>query len=87
MKPEQIFQQLKDLAEKLDIKVSEQSFASASIPVKSGYCKVRGQHRFIIDKKLTFYKKNKILATFLSRYPMEEIYVVPKIREFLESHK
>lgn len=87
MKPEQIFQQLKELAEKLDIIVSEQNFASASIPVKSGYCKVKGQQRFIMDKHLTLYKKNKILATFLSRYSIEDIYVVPKIREFLEGHK
>jgi hypothetical protein len=87
MKPEQIFQHLKELAEKLDIRVSEQSFATASIPVKSGYCRVRGQQHFIIDKHLTLHKKNKILATFLSRLTIENIYVVPKVREFLESYK
>jgi hypothetical protein len=87
MKPEQIFQQLKELAEKFDITVSEQSFASASVPVKSGYCKVKGRQRFILDKQLTVHKKNKILATFLNRYSFEDIYVVPKVREFLESHK
>lgn len=87
MKPEQIFQHLKELAEKLDIMVSEQSFATASIPVKSGYCRVRGQQRFIIDKHLTLHKKNAILAKFLSRFAIENIYVLPKVREFLESHK
>lgn len=87
MKPEQIFQHLHELAEKLDIKISEQNFSAAGIPVKSGYCKVKGQQRFILDKHLPLYKKNRILAAFLSRYPIEDMYVVPKIREFLESNK
>jgi hypothetical protein len=87
MKPEQIFLHLTELAEKLDISVSEQSFTSANIPVKSGYCKVKGQQRFIIDKHLTLHKKNKLLATFLSRFALDDIYVVPKVREFLDSHK
>jgi hypothetical protein len=87
MKPEQIFQHLKELADKMDIMVSEQNLSTVDVPVKSGYCKVKGRQRFIIDKHLTLYKKNKILATFLSRYPIEDIYVAPKVREFLESHK
>lgn len=84
MKPEQISQHLKELAEKLGIKVSEQNFTGSPIPVKSGYCKVKDQDWFILDKNLPLNKKNRILASFLNRFPTENLYVVPKVREFLE---
>ena len=87
MKPEQMVEHLKELAEKLGIDVSEQNFATAGVPVRSGYCKVKEQQRFIIDKHLTPQKKAKLLAAFLSRCPIENIFVLPKVREFLESNK
>jgi len=49
MKPEQIYQELKDLAEKLEITVSEQNLRTAGIKVKSGLCKVKGKNMFIMD--------------------------------------
>ncbi len=87
MKPEQVYQNLKELAEKLDVMVSEQNFRNAGIKVKSGLCRVRGQKRFIIDKHLSLYRKNKLLAACLSRMPHEEIYIVPAVRELLTSGK
>jgi hypothetical protein len=73
MKPEQIYQELKDLAEKLNITVSEQNLRISGIRVKSGLCKVRGKDMFILDKNKSIYKKNKILAAF-----------VPAVREWLQ---
>ena len=49
MKPEQIYQELKDLAEKLEITVSEQNLRTAGIKVKSGLCKVKGKNLFVMD--------------------------------------
>ncbi|MDX9785876.1 MAG: hypothetical protein RBT11_03820 [Desulfobacterales bacterium] len=85
MNPEQLFQQLKDLAEKLDIKISEQNFKATGIHVKSGFCKVNGQQRFIIDKHLPISKKNQVLAAFLGQLPIDTIFVVPKVREYIAS--
>ncbi len=87
MKPEEIYQQLKELAEKLDIAVSEQNFRNTGIKVKSGLCKVKGKTMFIMDKHESVYKKNKLLASCLSRMPHENIYVVPAIREMLTPRK
>ena len=50
MKPEQIYQELKDLAEKLEITFSEQNLRIAGLKVKSGLCKVKGKNLFIMDK-------------------------------------
>jgi hypothetical protein len=84
MKPEQIYQELKDLAEKLEISVSEQNLRTTSIKVKSGLCKVKGQNLFIMDKHKSIHKKIDILASQLANFPHEDLYVMPTIRELLE---
>ena len=50
MKPEMIYQELKDLAEKLGITVKEENFKKTGIHVKSGLCKIKGEQFFIMDK-------------------------------------
>ena len=83
MKPEQIYQELKDLTEKLGISVSEQNLRKSGISVKSGLCKVKGKQIFVMDKHKSIYKKNAILASLLQELPHENIYVVPAVRELI----
>jgi hypothetical protein len=85
MKPEQTYQDLKELAEKLGVTVSEQNLRSTGIKVKSGLCKVKEKNILIIDKKIAFQDKNEILASCLSKLPHEDIFMVPALREFLDS--
>ena len=85
MKPYQIYQDLKELAEKLDVTVSEQNLRSTGIKVKSGICKVKGKNMLFIEKQLSFQDKNEILASCLSKLPHENIFMVPALREFLDS--
>jgi hypothetical protein len=87
MKPEQIYQELKDLAEKLEITVTEQNLRTAGIKVKSGLCKVKGKNLFIIDKHKSVHKKIDILATQLAQLPNEDLYIVPAVREMLEQFR
>ena len=81
MKPEQIYNSLKDLAEKLNITVSEENFKKNGIRTKSGYCKVKEEQRFIIDKHLKIREKVDVLAAFLGNQPHEDLYVIPAVRE------
>ncbi|MCD6273380.1 MAG: hypothetical protein J7K30_11205 [Deltaproteobacteria bacterium] len=84
MKPEQIYQELKDLAEKLDIDVTEKNFRNTGINViKSGLCKVKGKYLFIMDKHKSIQKKNNILALCLSKMKHENVFVVPAVRELI----
>jgi len=83
MKPEKIYQELKELAEKLGVTVTEQNMRKTGIHVNSGLCKVKGKHVFIMDKHESIYGKNKILASCLSQMTHEDIYVVPAVREIL----
>lgn len=84
MKPEQLYQELKHLAEKLGIRVKEKSFRNTGIPVKSGLCKVKGEELFIMDRNLKVFEKNLVLAETLSEMSHENIYVVPAVREMLD---
>jgi len=83
MKPEQIYQELRDLAEKIGITVSEQNLRKSGISVKSGICKIKGKQIFIMDKHKSIHKKNTILTLFLKELPHEDIYVVPAVRELI----
>ncbi len=84
MKPEQIYQELKDLAEKFEITVSEQNLRTTGIKVKSGLCKVKGKNLFVMDKHKSIHKKIDILASYLTEFPHEDLYIIPAIREILE---
>ena len=86
MTPEQTYQELKALAEKLGVVVSEQNLRSTGIKVKSGLCKVKGKNILIMDKKLPLQDKNEILASCLSKLPHEAIFMVPALRNFLDKY-
>ena len=83
MKPDQIYFELIELAEKFKISVSEQNLQKTIANAKSGFCIVKNQKRFIIDKSLTLHKKIDVLAAFLSTLPHENVYIMPALREVL----
>lgn len=83
MKPEQLYHDLKELAEKLGITVLEHNFRTTGVNVKSGLCKVKGQQLFIMDKHRSIHKKNEVLASCLRKMPHEHIYIYPALRDFL----
>lgn len=86
MKPEKLYEQLKEVAERMSITVSEYSFRNTPLPVKSGHCKIKGEPFFIMDRNLPVHKKNRLLGSHLATLPREEIYIVPGVREFIDRH-
>ncbi len=87
MKLEQAYRHLKELAEKMGVDVSEQSFKNTGIRVRSGFCKVKGKGRCIIDKRIKLAKKVEILAECLAQQPTENIFIMPAVRELLERYR
>lgn len=83
MKAEKLYQELKDLAEKLGIEVSVQSFRTTGVKARSGFCRVRNQDRCILDKNARLPDKIDALIECISRFPHEAVYVVPAVREVL----
>jgi len=86
MKPDQLYQELKDLAERMQISVLEQNLKTSGLKVQSGLCTVKGQKLFIMDKHKSVHKKIKILAGQLARIPHEDMYIIPAVRELLEKY-
>jgi hypothetical protein len=87
MKPDQLYQEMKMLAEKLGISISEQNFRKTGTRIKSGFCTIKGEKYYYIDKDLPLIKKNEVLAEFLSDFEFENMYLFPAVREFLLIHK
>jgi hypothetical protein len=86
MKPEQIYQELKNIAEKMGVAVEEHNFRPTGLHVKSGACVVHGQQFVIIDKHKSLSKKIRILASYLAQLPHEEVFAVPAVRELLNRY-
>ena len=82
--PEEIYQNLIMLAEKLSIDVREENFRVTRTKIKSGYCKVKGRDCYIIDKHLPLAQKMNLVGAFLAKWPLEDIYVLPALRHFLD---
>lgn len=87
MKPEQLYQNLKELAEKLAITINEENLrkGAAGVKVRSGLCRVQGQRRFLLDKHLSLQEKNELIASCLARFPHEDVYVVPAVRDIIKN--
>lgn len=94
MKPEKLYHELKELAEKIGMRVSEQNFRiTTGIRVKSGFCIVKEQECCFIDKHLKPNKKTEVLAECIleklasSNQSLETIFLVPAVREYMERFK
>ncbi|RJP77845.1 MAG: hypothetical protein C4522_14185 [Desulfobacteraceae bacterium] len=87
MKAEQLYNSLKELADKLGITVSEQSFKNTGIHVNSGLCRVKDQQMFIMNKHENLSAKIEILASCLADLSLENIYIVPAVRDVLDRYK
>ena len=87
MKPEQIYESLLELAEKLDIAVSEQNFKPSGIRVTSGLCRIKGRWVYLMDKHKPVKRKVKLLASELARHPHDHIYLVPVLRDLLTKYQ
>jgi hypothetical protein len=81
-----LYQELKDLAERMQISVLEQNLKTSGLKVQSGLCTVKGQKLFIMDKHKSVHKKIKILTAQLARISHEDMYIIPAVRELLEKY-
>lgn len=86
MRPEQIYQELKNVAEKLGLNVAEKSFRNLGITVRSGFCRIKNENKFLMDKHKTLERKIDILAAELNTYDLESIYIIPAVRDILQQH-
>ena len=84
MKPEEMYQHLKELAERLNITVLEQNLRKSGVNAQSGFCIVKNRKLFILDKTKSTFEKNTIMASFFSKAIHDDIYIMPAVRDFIK---
>lgn len=87
MKPDQLYHNLKSTAEKLGITVKEHNLRNRGIPVSSGLCRVADEQIYIMDKRLSVREKIANLSECLVRQNLDEIYIMPAVREALKKYQ
>ncbi|HSO62584.1 MAG TPA: hypothetical protein VLR50_16240 [Desulfobacterales bacterium] len=71
------------MAERLGVTVEEHNFREAGVRVVSGLCVVHGKRLFIMDKHKSVQKKVRILSAALSEMPLDEVFIVPAVRNLI----
>ena len=74
MKPKDMLAELESAALAIDVKVSYESIASSLM--RGGLCKVKGQYRVIIDKRLNPEERANTLAESLARFDFSAVEVM-----------
>jgi hypothetical protein len=82
MKIDEQLRELEGVAEKKKIKVSYENIGGEL--GAGGLCKVKGEHRVIVDKRATDGEKVTVLAQALSRFPLDDVFMSEKTRDLIE---
>lgn len=82
MKADEMLRELESVAEKKKIKVSYENIGGEL--GAGGLCKVKGEHRVIVDKRATDGEKVTVLAQALARFPLDDVFMSEKTRELIE---
>jgi hypothetical protein len=80
-----LLQELESLAARLEIDVRYESLADDELTIHSGGCKVLDRNLIIIDKNQPTAERAHLLARELSRYELEDLYLLPRVREFIQA--
>ncbi|HEY7954565.1 MAG: hypothetical protein ACHQ17_05030 [Polyangia bacterium] len=82
MKIQDTLQELETVAGKKGIKVSYENIGGEL--GAGGLCKVKGEHRVIVDKRATDGEKVTVLAQALGRFPLEDVFMSEDTRALVE---
>ena len=79
MTPEQLHKELEELAEKshIGLRYEKGDF-------DGGFCVLKAERIIVINKRLALQKRVSVLAQALAEVGIEEVYLKPAVREFIE---
>jgi hypothetical protein len=86
MKVAEQLAELEALAERLDVRVSYEPMAGL-VQNTGGLCRVKGEYRVIIDRRLKAPERVQILAEALGRFDLAEVEVGDVTRDLVESSR
>jgi len=82
MKVTEQLQELEAVAEKLDVKICYEPMTGL-ISGRAGLCRVRGQYRVIVDRRLKPAERANIVADALMRFDVSGIEMPEPVRQLL----
>ncbi len=85
VKESTLYQNLEEIAEKLQIKVACENLRKHHIFSKGGTYRFKETRVVLMAKGLTLSEKIDILADALAQYNLEQIYMPPAVRKLIES--
>ncbi len=85
LKKEKILEQLEELAQRLLVKITYDSLREGNINTRGGLCKVSGNYRILVEKRLTTKEKIDIIANSIARFDINDYYMPPEIRDIIAS--
>jgi hypothetical protein len=80
-----LLQQLEGLAARMKIDVRYESLSDEEFTIHSGGCKVLDRTLILIDKNQPLAERARLLALELSRYDLEDFYLLPRVREYIQA--
>ena len=78
-----LLQHLEGLAAQLGIEVRYENLSDEEFSIHSGGCKLLGRSLILINLHLPPLDCARILARELSKYELEDFYLLPRVREFI----
>ena len=84
MQNSKVLEYLEDLAFRLGIEIVHEKLGEADFSIEGGLCKVKGVYKIFMDPSAPLELQIEILTRALSSFQIEELYLLPFIREILE---
>ncbi len=81
---ELLLNQLEELAGRLEIAVRYENLNAEESTGAGGLCRLKGKYVLIIHSQTTAKEKVRIITEALKQFPINDLYVKPIIREWLE---
>jgi len=82
LKEEEIFGHFEKLADQLTVTILE-----GKGDFEGGYCTVNGDQFVVLNKTRPLEQRLRVLARSFSGIELDEQYMVPALREFIEAHR
>jgi hypothetical protein len=80
-----LLQHLEGLAVQLGIEVRYENLADDEVTIHSGSCKLLDRNLILLDRQQPPAECARILARELSCYDLENLYLLPRVREFIQT--
>ena len=80
-----LLQHLEGLAVQLEVEVRYENLADDELTIHSGGCKFLDRNLILIDRRQPPAERAHILARELSGYDLENLYILPRVREFIQA--